>query len=246
MTASFKVHYIDVQNDLANYIWLIENTYTKDAVIIDPTEADLVIEYCQTYGLKPQQIWLTHWHKDHIAGVPQLIEAYKTLQVYAPAKELHHFPFKTIALNHKDCFKFSTLEIEVLHTPGHTIGHIVYHLPSLKTIFTGDTLFALGCGRIFEGTYAQMYESLQMLNALPLETKIYCTHEYTLSNAKFALTIEPDNFLLQERLEWIEQLRSLGQITLPTTLSLEQATNPFLRAKNLETFTHIRQLKDQY
>lgn len=246
MISQFKVHAIDVENDLANYIWLIENTYTKDAVIIDPTEADLVVEYCQTYGLKPQQIWLTHWHKDHIAGVPELTEYYKHIQVYASAKEMRHFPFKIHPLEHQNHIQFSELNIEVLHTPGHTLGHIVYYIADLEIVFTGDTLFALGCGRIFEGTHAQMYQSLQMLNSLPLQTKIYCTHEYTLSNAKFALTIEPDNFLLQERLEWIQQLRNLGQSTLPTTLSLEQATNPFLRAKDLETFTRIRQQKDSF
>ena len=241
----FKIHVIDVQNTLKNYIWLIEDTSTKEVVIIDPTESQIVEDYCLKWYLKPKQIWLTHWHKDHVGGVPQLLQKYN-LDVYAPYSKAHPLPFECTYIYDGDTINFNQLDAEVLHTPGHTLEHIIYSIASLKSLFVGDVLFAMGCGRVFEGTYQQMYESLQRIKQFDDQTKIYCTHEYTFSNAKFALHVDPDNFLLQERADHVEHLDFLQQNTLPTTLGLEKQTNPFLMAEDVATFKKLRLLKDSF
>lgn len=240
----FKIHVIDVENSLQNYIWLLEDTKTREVVVVDPTEGEIVIEYCKNNYLKIKQVWLTHWHKDHTAGVPKLLEFDASLPIYGPQLEEKKIPFLSKLLQHQDQFNFNHFNIEVLATPGHTLGHIVFYIPSINCVFVGDTLFAMGCGRVFEGTHTQMYHSLQLLAKLPNITQVYCTHEYTLSNAKFALSVEPDNFILQERVEHVEYLRLLNKITLPTTIALEKETNPFLRAESIESFSNLRTLKD--
>ena len=241
----YQIHYIDVKNALQNYIWVLEDTEKQEAVVIDPTEAELVNQFCQSHQLTLTQIWLTHWHKDHIGGVAGLT-AEHNLAVYGPRDELTKIPGITHPLQHDDHFKFNDLKIEIVATPGHTLGHIVYFIEELEAVFCGDTLFAMGCGRLFEGTAEQMYHSLSRLAALPTQTKVYCTHEYTLSNAEFALTVEPHNMALQERVEHIRQLRAHGEITLPSNIELELETNPFLRAENVEEFAHLRELKDHF
>ncbi|SDB85652.1 hydroxyacylglutathione hydrolase [Acinetobacter boissieri] len=241
----FKIHVIDVGNDSQNYIWLIEEQKTKNTVVIDPTESACVIDYCIKHELNMKCIWLTHWHKDHTGGVCGLLEMHQ-VPVYGPMYEQQKIPMITHALTDGDFFEFSDLKIEVIYTPGHTLGHICYYIPEISSAFVGDTLFALGCGRIFEGTHQQMFNSLQRLSALPVNTRIYCAHEYTLSNAQFALTIEPHNLLLQDRAKNIKALRSLKKITLPTTLSIELETNPFLRVESIDEFSHIRTLKDHF
>ena len=241
----YKIHVIDVKNALKNYIWLLEDTRSKDAIVIDPTEANLVIDFCQQHQLHLKQIWLTHWHGDHIGGVQGLI-ANHNIHVYGPRDELSKIPFISNPLQHDDHFYFNDLKIEIIATPGHTLGHIVYFIEELDSVFCGDTLFAMGCGRLFEGTAAQMYHSLNRLAALPIQTKVYCTHEYTLANAEFAITVEPDNSALQERIKHIKALRAMDQITLPSTIGLELDTNPFLRVDSAEDFAQIRALKDQF
>ncbi|MBF7687605.1 hydroxyacylglutathione hydrolase [Acinetobacter rathckeae] len=241
---NFKIHVIDVANSSQNYIWLIEDR-NNNTVVIDPTESACVVDYCATHQLQIKQIWFTHWHKDHTGGVSGLLEVYQ-VPVYGPIYEQQKIPMITHALSDGDYFKFADLSIEVIYTPGHTLGHICYYISAIESAFVGDTLFALGCGRVFEGTHQQMFNSLQRLSALPISTKIYCAHEYTLSNAKFALTIEPHNLLLQQRAEHIENLRLLNQVTLPSTLSIELETNPFLRVESVNEFSHIRTLKDQF
>lgn len=241
---SFKIHLIDVQNSLQNYIWILEDTKTHDIVVIDPTESQIVIDYCESHYLKVKQIWVTHWHKDHIAGIPKLLEKYKNVPVYGPKAEASHIPTLSHFLNESDIFHFNCFEVNIIATPGHTLGHIVFYIPEIGCVFVGDTLFAMGCGRVFEGTHKQMYESLQRLASLPDNTEVYSTHEYTLSNAKFAVTLEPDNFLLEERAEHVEYLRLLNKPTLPTTIALEKATNPFMRAKSIEQFSQWRTRKD--
>ncbi|TCM66641.1 hydroxyacylglutathione hydrolase [Acinetobacter calcoaceticus] len=242
---SFKIHVIDVKNQLQNYIWVIEHTATREVVVVDPTQADLVIDFCQSHQLTLSQIWLTHWHKDHIGGVPELI-AKRNIPVYGPRDELSKIPFISHPLQHDDHFEFHGLGIDVIAVPGHTLGHIVYFVDGIDSVFCGDTLFAMGCGRLFEGTAEQMYHSLNRLAALPIRTQVYCTHEYTLSNALFALTIEPDNIALQTRADEVKAKRARGEITLPSSIELELATNPFLRVESVEEFAHIRQLKDQF
>ncbi|OTG66021.1 hydroxyacylglutathione hydrolase [Acinetobacter silvestris] len=242
---TFKIHVIEVKNQLQNYIWLLEETNSRDVVVIDPTEAHLVEEYCQKNQLNLSQIWLTHWHKDHIGGVPDLLSNHQ-IPVYGPREELSKIHVISHPLQHDDHFQFHHLKIEVIAVPGHTLGHIVYFIDKLETLFSGDTLFAMGCGRLFEGTATQMYHSLNRLAALPPQTKVYCTHEYTLANAQFALHVEPDNLAIQNRAQHIQLLRDRGEITLPSSIELELETNPFLRAESVEDFAKIRQLKDNF
>ncbi|EPU9016321.1 hydroxyacylglutathione hydrolase [Acinetobacter baumannii] len=241
----YRIHYIDVQNALQNYIWILEDTETHEAVAVDPTEAELVTHFCQEHQLTLKQIWLTHWHKDHIGGVADLT-ANTSMAVYGPRDELSKIPGITHPLQHDDHLKFNDLNVEIIATPGHTLGHIVYFIEELNALFCGDTLFAMGCGRLFEGTAEQMYHSLNRLAALPTATKVYCTHEYTLFNAEFALSVEPENHALQERAEQVRMLRQEGKITLPSSIELELATNPFLRAESVDEFAHLRSLKDNF
>lgn len=172
----YKIHAIDVQNALKNYIWLLEDTTTKQVVAIDPTEASLVKDFCEQHHLQLQQIWLTHWHPDHTGGVEDL-SANENIAVYGPRDELSKISLISNPLQQDDHFYFNDLKIEVIATPGHTLGHIVYFIEAIDTLFCGDTLFAMGCGRLFEGTAEQMYHSLNRLAALPIQTKVYCTHE---------------------------------------------------------------------
>ena len=243
--SNYKVHLLDIQNQLQNYVWLLEHTTSRDVIVVDPTEAEPVEQYCREHGLNLSQIWLTHWHKDHIGGVPELLQS-RNIPVYGPREELSKIPFITHPLQHEAHFKFHDLQVDVLAVPGHTLGHIVYFMDAIDTLFCGDTLFAMGCGRVFEGTFEQMYHSLNRLAALPARTQVYCTHEYTLSNAKFALHVEPDNLALQQRYQQVEDLRLLNQPTLPSTIELELQTNPFLRVDSVEEFQKLREMKDNF
>ncbi|MDM1274557.1 hydroxyacylglutathione hydrolase [Acinetobacter indicus] len=243
--SNYKVHLLDIQNQLQNYIWLLEHTTSRDVIVVDPTEAEPVEQYCREHGLNLSQIWLTHWHKDHIGGVPELLQS-RNIPVYGPREELSKIPFITHPLQHEAHFKFHDLQVDVLAVPGHTLGHIVYFMDAIDILFCGDTLFAMGCGRVFEGTFEQMYHSLNRLAALPARTQVYCTHEYTLSNAKFALHVEPDNLALQQRYQQVEDLRLLNQPTLPSTIELELQTNPFLRVDSVEEFQKLREMKDNF
>lgn len=242
---AFKIHCIDVQNALQNYIWLLEHEASQEVVAVDPTEAFLVEKYCKEHQLKLSQIWLTHWHKDHIGGVLELIQS-RNIPVYGPREELSKIPFISHPLEHEQQLPFHGLNIDIIAVPGHTLGHIVYFIDELDILFCGDTLFAMGCGRVFEGTHEQMYHSLARLAALPPRTQVYCTHEYTLSNAKFALHVEPDNIAIQARYQDIERQRMLGLCTLPSNIEIELETNPFLRAESIEHFKRLRDLKDNF
>lgn len=241
----YKVHLLDIENSLHNYIWLIEHIPSKQAVVVDPTEAQDVTDFCQQHDLILSQIWLTHWHKDHIGGVPELIQQHQ-VKVYGPREELSKIPFIDHPLQDQQQLSFQDLTIDVIAVPGHTLGHIVYFIEALNSLFCGDTLFAMGCGRVFEGTFEQMYHSLNRLAALPEDTSVYCTHEYTLSNAKFACHVEPDNLAIQQRFEQVKAQRAQGLATLPSTIALELATNPFLRANSIAEFQRLRELKDQF
>lgn len=243
--SNYKVHLLDIENQLQNYIWLLEHTTSRDVIVVDPTEAEPVEQYCREHGLNLSQIWLTHWHKDHIGGVPELLQS-RNIPVYGPREELSKIPFISHPLQHEAHFKFHDLQVDVLAVPGHTLGHIVYFMDAIDILFCGDTLFAMGCGRVFEGTFEQMYHSLNRLAALPARTQVYCTHEYTLSNAKFALHVEPDNLALQQRYQQVEDLRLLNQPTLPSTIELELQTNPFLRVDSVEEFQKLREMKDNF
>jgi hydroxyacylglutathione hydrolase len=200
---------------------------------IDAPEAGAVEAALKSAGWKLTNILVTHHHADHTDGIPALKEAHGA-KVVGPKAEASKIKGLDQTVGGGDSFKFGDLEVRVLDTPGHTAGHVSYWLPGARVAFVGDTLFSLGCGRVIEGDMKMMWTSLAKLAALSPETAIYCGHEYTLANAKFALTIEPENAALQSRARDVERLRAEGRPTLPTTIGQELATNPFLRPGSAE------------
>lgn len=214
-----------------NYLWLI--VQENIATIVDPGDAEPVIRYLETHQLQLDSILITHHHHDHIDGVQKLVERYPAT-VYAPSKG--HYPFKHKPVSDHDAIMLhnSHLALQVIEVPGHTLDHVAYYAkehPAESHLFCGDTLFAAGCGRLFEGTAEQMYASLQILAQLPPTTHIYCAHEYTLRNLAFAAQIEPDNLAILNRIAICESLRHHLQPTLPSNIALELETNPFLRCQ---------------
>ncbi len=220
-----KVHQLNAFDD--NYIWLIGCNDQTEVAIVDPGDADPVIEYVEQQGLRPNAILITHHHGDHTGGVTKLVERYQ-IPVYGPANE--RIPALTHPMREGDrvALEACGLSLEVFDTPGHTRGHICYY--GHGALFSGDTLFAAGCGRLFEGTAEQMYQSLEKLRALPDHTQLYCAHEYTSANLGFAVVAEPDNGETTARAEEVKRLRTEGKATVPASLALEKATNPFLRS----------------
>jgi hydroxyacylglutathione hydrolase len=237
-----NVHIVPVLSD--NYAYVITNE-AGDVGVIDPGEARPVKRFCDERGLTPNYIFLTHHHGDHTAGVTDLKETYGC-QVIGPAAEAMQIPDMDIGVHEGHPLQFGEVEIDFIETPGHTAGQINFFFPRSKTLFSGDTLFVMGCGRVFEGTMEEMFHSLQKLKNLPDETKIYCGHEYTLANAAFARHADPDNTSLKDREKQIKDLRNKGLPTVPSTISQEKDTNPFLRAKNAEAFAKLRKEKDQF
>lgn len=212
-----------------NYFWVIQPDPAQDVVfVVDPGAAQPVLDYLHRHQLKLGAILITHRHNDHIGGVNDLLRLYP-VSVYGPRAEA--IPQVTVYLDDKDQFVLGGLTFHIIAVPGHTWEHIAFYLPHQQMLFCGDALFAGGCGRRFDGTAEIMWESLQKLAALPDDTRIYCAHEYTLSNLRFALAVEPDNIDLQHRFHHVEQLRAHHQITLPSTILLEKQTNPFLRCQ---------------
>lgn len=252
----FTVHQYPYNAD--NYGVLLHSPETGETVCIDSGDASVTLAEIDKTGWSLTDIWITHHHADHTAGIAE-IKQQTGARVLGPG---YGKPLAVVdtPLREGDALQFSGRRVDVLHTPGHTLDMLNYHIADEKLVFTGDTLFALGCGRLFEGDADTLWQSLGKLMALPADTRIYCSHEYTLANARFAVTIDPDNHSLAQRLEEIEQLRAEGRPTVPTTLALELATNPFLRASDpairahlamgsasdAEVFARIRQLKDAF
>lgn len=228
-----------------NYVWLVHEKRSGETMVVDPAEAAPVLAEAQKRGWNIGQIWNTHWHGDHTGG-NLAIKAATGCRITGPAAEAERIPGLDSAVGEGDMVSLGSLNATVLEVPAHTAGHIAYHLPSEELIFVGDTLFAMGCGRLFEGDAEQMHANLQRLAKLPPATQVFCAHEYTLSNGRFALAAEPGNAAICERMEGVEAARATGEATIPTSIALELATNPFMRAASAEALAKLRQAKDDF
>jgi hydroxyacylglutathione hydrolase len=228
-----------------NYVWLVHDPASGETVVIDPAEAAPVLAAADQRGWRIGQIWNTHWHPDHTGGNAEIKGATGAV-VTGPAAEADRIPTLDRQVREGDTVRLGAIEAQVLEVPAHTAGHIAYHLPSEEIAFVGDTLFAMGCGRLFEGDAEQMHANLQRLAALPPGTHIYCAHEYTLGNARFAATAEPDNAAIRARLAEVERMRAAGEPTVPTTIALERSTNPFMRADSAGKLAELRLAKDRF
>ena len=226
-----------------NYVWLVHDSDSEETMVVDPAVAGPVIDEAKQRGWTITQIWNTHWHPDHTGGNAE-IKAETGCTITGPEAEKDKIPTLDRTVKEGDTVTLGDVEAGVIDVPAHTAGHIAYHLPSEKLAFVGDTLFAMGCGRLFEGTAAQMYSNMRKLEALPDETRVYCAHEYTEANGRFALTAEPDNEALAERMREVVAMRKRGEATVPTTIGAERATNPFMRASSAEELAERRAAKD--
>lgn len=263
MSSTEKIHPIPAFTD--NYIWIFSDA-AGNACVVDPGDADAVADYLESHNLTLSHILLTHHHPDHTGGVKALAKRFD-LQVIGPVNS----PFSAIDQTVTEGHQVTVLgyQFDVMEVPGHTLDHIAYYCASSPDengplVFCGDTLFAAGCGRIFEGDPPMMYQSLQKLANLPASTRVYCTHEYTLANLKFANAAEPDNRELQQRIRSARETRARNQPTLPSSIALELATNPFLRCARqpvihsvamqtgnpvqdpVEVFAELRRWKDNF
>lgn len=242
-----------------NFGVLIHDSQSGQTALIDAPEEATILEAIKRTGWKPNVILTTHHHADHVEANLSLKQKFN-LKVIGPKGEAAKIPGIDEKVGEGDVIAFGDEQIRVIETPGHTLGHIIFHLPKAKVAFVADTLFAMGCGRVLEAPLSVMYESLRKVAALPPETVVYCGHEYTAANARFALTIDPDNAKLKARAEKVEKLRVEGKATLPTTIAEELETNPFLRwgaasirkhlgmekASDGEVFAEIRKRKDNF
>tara|TARA_R110000850_G_scaffold136540_3_gene257726 strand:- start:724 stop:1446 length:723 start_codon:yes stop_codon:yes gene_type:complete len=228
-----------------NYVWLVHESESKETMVVDPAVADPVLAEADIRGWAITQIWNTHWHPDHTGG-NAAIKAATGCHVTGPDAEKERIPTLDTMVSGGDTVALGAVSAEVIDVPAHTAGHIAFHIPSEKVAFVGDTLFAMGCGRLFEGTAAQMYDNMRKLEALPDSTRIYCAHEYTQSNGEYALVAEPDNLAIKERMAEVLTLREHGEATVPTTIRLERATNPFMRAKSVAELAARRLAKDNF
>ena len=227
-----------------NYIYLVHDAISGATTVIDPAVADPVLGAAAARGWTISDIWNTHWHPDH-TGANLAIKAASGCRITGPAGEAARIPGLDRTVAEGDTVALGTVTARVIDVPGHTAGHNAYWFDADAALFCGDTLFALGCGRLFEGTAPQMHASLAKLMALPDATRVYCAHEYTQANARFAVTVEPGNADLAVRVLAIDAARAAGQPTVPSTIGLERATNPFVRADVAE-FTARRAAKDGF
>lgn len=254
---SLEIEVFQCRSD--NYGVLVHDPETGLTATIDAPEEQPILDALVRRGWRLSHILTTHHHTDHVEANLGLKEKFD-LEIIGPVNEAVAIPGLDNSVMEGDEFQFGSHTVRVIETPGHTAGHICYHFPDDKILFAADTLFALGCGRLFERPAADMWHSLQKLAALPDETAVYFGHEYTLSNARFAISIDPDNLRLQDRVREIEAARAAGRFTIPTTIGLEKETNPFLRPNdpairrtllmetksNEEVFAEIRKRKDNF
>ncbi|MGE5561950.1 MAG: hydroxyacylglutathione hydrolase [Bacillota bacterium] len=226
-----------------NYIWLVHDEQSGETAVVDPGDAAPALAEAKRRGWTIGQVWNTHWHGDHTGGNLAIKEA-TGARISGPASG--RIPGRDVSLSEGGEVRLGRHVGRVIEVPGHTLDHIALIFDEERAAFVGDTLFAMGCGRLFEGTPAQMYRSLQRLAGLDEDTRLYCAHEYTLSNARFAAHAEPDNSAIAERLRQVQALRDAGEITLPTTVAQERETNPFVRSTNEEEFARRRAAKDSF
>ena len=228
-----------------NYSYLIIDEKKNIACVVDPSEAAPVIEYLENNKIELKFILNTHHHYDHVGGNQELKKKYGANVVgYRGDKE--RIPEIDILINDQETWIYQNFEAKIIHIPGHTLGHICFYFYNQESVFTGDTLFSLGCGKIFEGTYSQMFDSLMKLKKLPQNTKIFCGHEYTKQNSNFCIANDKNNENLKAKINDIEVKIKSGLPTIPSTIKDELECNIFLRSNNIETFSKLRDLKDNF
>ena len=256
-----QVYRLPVLSD--NYIFLLHDRDRKEAAVVDPAVAEPVLQQLTSLGAELTAIFNTHHHSDHVGGNQQLIDRFPEVKVYGGAEDRGRIPGQQVFLQAGDRVNFADRTAEIFFVPGHTKAHIAYYFPpnnpgETGELFCGDTLFAGGCGRLFEGTPTQMVASLAQLRNLPDNTRVWCAHEYTLKNLQFALTVDGDNLDLQQRLGEVKAARSRNEATIPSSIALEKSTNPFLRwdfpslqsaansQDSVQTFARLRGMKDRF
>tara|TARA_B100001057_G_scaffold135367_1_gene134816 strand:+ start:1794 stop:2513 length:720 start_codon:yes stop_codon:yes gene_type:complete len=228
-----------------NYSYLIIDETTLNACVVDPGEAKPIIDYVESNNINLKYILNTHHHFDHVGGNIELKKIYNP-NIVGFKGDKDRIPGIDTLVNDLEIWKKDNFEAKIYHIPGHTTGHIAFHFFKEKKIFTGDTLFSLGCGRIFEGTYEQMFNSLKKIKKLPNDTKIYCGHEYTLQNSNFCAAYDTNNLQLKNKIIKIKEKLESGLPTVPTILFEEIQCNIFLKAKDIQTFSKLRDLKDNF
>lgn len=252
-----QIEQVPVLSD--NYVYLIYDPETKVCACVDPATAGPVKRKLDELGWRLTHIFNTHHHHDHIGGNLQLKQAYEC-QIVGAANDAHRIDGIDVKVAEGDDFTFGSTSCRIFEVPGHTSGHIAFYFEDDQALFCGDTLFALGCGRLFEGTAAQMWDSLSVFKKLPDDTRVFCAHEYTQANAAFAITVDPENTALKSRMAQIDELRGAGEPTVPSTIGLEKATNPFLRpdetgvqiavgmvgGDTVDVFAEVRRRKDNF
>jgi len=228
-----------------NYSYLITDEENNIACVVDPGEADPIIQYIENTKIKLKFILNTHHHYDHVGGNQKLKEKYGASIIgYKGDKE--RIPGIDILVSDQETWIHKNFEVKIIHIPGHTLGHVCFYFHKDESVFTGDTLFSLGCGKIFEGTYTQMFDSLMKLKELPKNTKVFCGHEYTLQNSKFCIVHDQNNKNLKIKINDIKIKLKAGLPTIPSTIKDELECNIFLRSNNVETFSKLRNLKDNF
>ncbi len=226
-----------------NYIWLVRDEASGETAVVDPGDAAPALAEAEHRGWTVSQVWNTHHHWDHSGGNLAMKEA-TGCTVSGPAAET--IPGRDVALSEGSELRIGDHKGRAIEIPGHTLGHVALLFEDDRIAFVGDTLFAMGCGRLFEGTPQQMYRSLQRIAELPEDTRLYCGHEYTLANARYAAHAEPGNAAIAERQARVEKMRDEGRVTLPTTVAEERATNPFVRSSDWQEFARLRAEKDSF
>ncbi len=243
MPSPLEIVRVPVLSD--NYSWLVHDPDSGATMVIDPGEAQPLLDAAAARGWTIGEIWNTHWHPDHVGGNAGIVAA-TGATVTAPEAEREKIGAIDRGVGEGDSVSLGQHQAMVMTVPGHTQGHVTFHFADDAVIFTGDTLFAMGCGRLFEGSAAEMFANMRRYAELPDDTRVYCGHEYTLSNGRYALVAEPDNAAIAERMDAVEALRAKGEPTVPTTIGAELATNPFLRSRSAEELARHRAAKDMF